>query len=73
MGIFQPYGKVPLLNDLLNIMDNGIAINSPTDFTIEIGPGYLLLCIFIISSKTISGVKCGYGSGTSRVYCRYLH
>jgi len=42
-------------------MDNGIAINPPTDFIVEIGqpsgPGDLLLCMFIISSKTISGVK----------------
>ena len=55
---FQSCGKVPLLNDLLKIMDNGIAINSPTDFIIDIGqpsgPGDLLLCMFII---LISGVK----------------
>ena len=46
LGIFQSCGKVPLLN-LFKIMDNGIAINLPTDFTIEIGqpsgPGGLLL------------------------------
>jgi len=57
----QLCGKVTLLNYLLNIMDNGIALNSPTGFIIEIGqpfgPGDLLLCIFIILSKTISGVK----------------
>jgi len=42
-------------------MDNGMALNSPTDFIIEIGqpsgPGDLLLCMLIILSKTLSGVK----------------
>jgi len=40
---------------------HGIAINSPTDFIIEIGhpsgSGDLLLCMLIILSKIISGVK----------------
>ena len=61
-AFFQSCGKVPLLNDLLKIMDNGIAINSPTDFIIEIGQpsgpgGLFVLCMFIILSRTISGVK----------------
>jgi len=41
-------------------MENRIAMNSPTDFIIEIGqlsgPGDLLLCMFIILSKIISAM-----------------
>ena len=52
LSIFQSWGKIPELNDFLNIMDNGMAINSPTDFIIGIeepsGPGFLLFCKFII-------------------------
>jgi len=59
-AFFQSCGKIPLFNDLLKIIDKGIAMNSHTDFIIEInqpsGPGDLL-CIFIVLSKTISGVK----------------
>jgi len=76
-AFFQSYGKVPLLN-LFKIMDNGIAINSLTDFIREIGqpsgPGDLLLRMFIILAKTTSGGKSidsGMGvEPVGYVYCR---
>jgi len=37
----------------MKILENGIAINSPTDFHLVLEN----VCIFIILSKTISGVK----------------
>ena len=52
LSIFQSWGKIPELNDFLNTIDNGMTINSLTDFIIGIsqpsGPGFLLLCKLII-------------------------
>ena len=61
MSLDQSCGKVPELNDLLNMIDRGMAINSLTDLIIGIGqpsgPGDFLLCKLIILLQTISGIN----------------
>ena len=52
--------KIPLLNDLLNIIDKGTEITSPIDLIIctgqPSGPEDLPLCKFVILFRTTSGV-----------------
>jgi len=60
-AFFQSWGKAPESKDFLNIIDNGIAMNSLTDFIISMGqpsgPGDLLLDKFTILLCINSGVN----------------
>ena len=60
-AFFQLWGKAPELKDFLNIIDNGIAMNSLTDFIISMGqpsgPRDLLLGKFMILLCIESGMR----------------